>query len=99
MSYTTSGAAAGGAAAAYAAMANATKASGSIVRVDISAFNTILNRSEKPLVVYARGGFLSSGYQYLTPYRGLCFFTKSKELLNLPSSTEVIQAAKIWIPS
>jgi hypothetical protein len=99
MSYTSSGAAAGGAAAAHAAMINATKASGTIVRVNNSSFATILNKSDKPLVVYAKAGFLSSGFHYLTPYRGLCFYTKSSELLNLPSSAEIIQANKIWIPS
>lgn len=86
------------AAAAHAAIAQAVKASGAIVKVDVSAFNTILSKTGKSLVVYAKGGFLSGGHQYLTSYKGFVFFTKSKEPLQLPSSTEVVKSDKIWIP-
>jgi len=97
MSY---GATAGSAATAHAAMANAVKASGSIVRVDVGAFETVLSRCQNPLVVYSEKRFFTGGYyKYLTSYKGLTFYTKSKEPLMLPSSAEVVQVEKIWIPS
>lgn len=95
------GAVVGGAvapAAAAAAIANAIKASGVIVRVESADFETILNKAEKPLVVCAQGGFFSTNYQYLMGYRGLAFFCKSATPLTLPMSVETIQAKKIWIP-
>jgi len=90
--------AAGGAAAAAAAIANAIKASGVVVRVTPTNFQTILRRIEKPLVVFAEGGFFSTNYRYLVSYKGLAFFTKSSGQLLLPNGTETIVAKKIWIP-
>jgi len=90
------GAVAAGAAAA--AIANAIKASGAIVRVESADFETILRKSDNPLVVCAQGGFFSTNYQYLMGYRGLVFYCKSATQLTLPMSVEVIQAKKIWIP-
>lgn len=90
---------AGGAAAAAAAtIAQAIKASGTIVRVAPEEFMKLLSRSESPLVVTAEGGFLGTSYQYLTSYRGLAFFTKASEPLNLPSDVELVISEKIWIP-
>jgi hypothetical protein len=85
-------------AAAAAAIANATRATGVIVRVSPEDFANILRRSDKPLVVAATGGFISTNYQYLTSYKGLAFFTKSNEPLILPPTVELIEAEKIWIP-
>jgi len=87
----------GGAAAA--AIATAIKASGSIVRVEPNTFADILRKSEKPLVVYAQGGFFSGRHLYLTSYKGLTFFTKAAEQIDLPRGVEVIVAQKIWMPS
>jgi hypothetical protein len=96
----TNGAAAGGtAAAAAAAIADAIKASGAIVRVEAADFETILNRVDNPLVVYAESTFLSTKYHYLTAYKGLIFYTKTASPLMLRPSAEVIRARKIWIPS
>ena len=91
--------AAAGAAAAAAAIANAIKASGVIVRVSPGDFANILRRIENPLVVYSQGGFFTTRYQYLTSYKGLAFFTKSRDQIDLPRSAEVIIAERIWIPS
>ncbi len=90
--------AAGGAAAAAAAVAQAIKASGVIVRVEPDDFLGILRRQPGALVVHATGGFFSTNYQYLTSYKGLAFFTKSPDPLDLPSGTEMVQARSIWIP-
>lgn len=88
-----------GPAAAAAAIANAIKASGAIVRVESADFETILRKSDNPLVVCAQGGFFSTNYQYLMGYRGLIFYCKSATQLTLPMRVEVIQAKRIWIPA
>jgi hypothetical protein len=90
--------AAGAAAAAAAAIANAIKASGVVVRVTPTDFHTILRKIERPLVIYAKGGFISTNYQYLVSYKGFAFFTKSSEPILLPTEIETIVARKIWIP-
>ena len=85
------------AAAAQAAIANAIKASGVIVRVEPIDFFTILKKVETPLVVTGRTTFRKH-YQYLTSYRGLAFYTTSSKELVLPPRTEVISAKSITIP-
>jgi hypothetical protein len=91
------GGAAGGTAAA-AAIANAIKASGAIIRVEPRDFISIVTRAEDPLIVMTEKSFWSA-YKYLSSYKGLTFFTKSNEKLNLPGDAEIISARKIWIPS
>ena len=89
----------GGAAAAYAAtVANAIKACGTIVRVEPREFLEILFLQENPLVVRTVGGLLSTSYKYLTSYRGLAFYCKSPDELNLPATAELINAKKMSIP-
>ena len=86
-----------GAVVAAAAANNAIKAMGAVVVVEPRVFLDILQRAEKPLVVHSPAGFMTK-YKYLTSYKGLVFFTKSKEALLLPASVEVITAKKIEIP-
>ncbi len=88
----------GAAASAMAAIAQAIKASGAIVRVEPGDFTKILSRTSRTLVVTAKGGFSKSNYQYLTAYKGLMFFTKSPTELMLPGDAEIIAAREIWIP-
>ena len=90
--------AATGAGGSYAAIANATKASGAIVKMDPHDFEIILSKSESPVVVTAPGSAFSPSTKYLTSYKGIFFFTKSHEPLQFPSKTELISAKKIWIP-
>jgi hypothetical protein len=85
-------------AAAAAAIANAIKASGVIVRVDSVNFQAILRKVEKPLIIYAEGGVFSTNYQYLISYKGFAFYTKSPAPLLLPSGVEIVRTKKIWIP-
>ena len=87
-----------GSSAAAAAIAQAVKASGVVVRLEPAEFMKILGRSPNPLVVMATGGIFRNNYQYLTSYKGLGFFTKSGEPLQLPGSVELIVARSIWIP-
>ena len=88
---------AGGATAA-AAIAEAIKASGVLVRLDPAEFLKILGRSQDPLIVSATGGLFSKNYQYLMGYKGLAFYTKSAEPLQLPAGAEVVAARRIWTP-
>jgi len=89
--------AAGGAAAA-AAIAEATKASGVLVRLDPDEFRKVMVRVPNPLVVISEGGLFSKNYQYLMSYKGLAFFTKAPAPLDLPAGAEVVTAQRIWIP-
>jgi hypothetical protein len=86
------------AAAAAAAIANAIKASGTIVQVAPEDFMAILAKSKTPLVVQAQGGVFTTKYSYLTSYKGLAFYTKVTTPLNLPGDMELVFAKKIWMP-
>jgi hypothetical protein len=85
-------------AAVHAAMVNALRASGVIVRVRPEDFLAILRRVEEPLVVASQGGVLRKRYQYLTSYKGLAFYAQSPTPLMLPRTVETVLAEKIWIP-
>ncbi len=85
-------------AAAAAAIANAIKASGAIVRLEPVEFAKILQKSENPLVVTGFGGVFVKKSQYLTSYKGIFFFTESKQPLQLPYKAETVAAKNIWIP-
>jgi len=89
---------AAGAAAAAAAIANAIKASGVLVRVDPNNFEAILRKVEKPLIISAIGGLFTTKYQYLVSYKGFAFFTKSGTPLPLPVGAEMVTATRIWLP-
>jgi len=92
------GAGAGAAAGASAAAAvQALKASGVIVSLTPEEFQKLLYKLENPIVVTATTTFLGVKYQYLTTYRGLAFYTKTKEPIDL-GMAEVIAARKIWVP-
>ena len=86
------------AAGAAAAIAQAIKASGVLVRVAPEEFSAILHRTKDPLVVTAEGGLFKTNYQYLVSYKGLVFYTKSGTVVPLPPGAEVVKAARIWIP-
>lgn len=86
------------AAAHAAAIANAIKASGAIVTVSQEDFENILRKIEKPLVISATGGFISTNYQYLTSYKGFVFFVKCPAPLMFSPKVEIIIAKKIWLP-
>jgi hypothetical protein len=85
--------------AAVAAMIQAIKASGVVVRMEPMEFNTLLGRQEQPLVVHAMWNWLfGMSHQYLMSYKGLAFYTKSSMPLMLPKDAELVEARSIWIP-
>ncbi|MFN2578387.1 MAG: hypothetical protein ABR607_11930 [Pyrinomonadaceae bacterium] len=79
-------------------IANAVKASGTVVRVEPEQFASILAKVESPLVIYTQGGVISTNHQYLISYKGFAFYTKAGEQIQLPKNAEVVIAKKIWIP-
>ncbi len=86
-------------AAAGAAIAQATKASGAIVRMEPNEFLQIVYRADDPVVVLATSKvFGKASYKYITSYKGLAFYTKSKSALQLGSGVELVTAKNIWIP-
>lgn len=87
------------AAAAHAAMIQAVKASGTLIRVEASEFQKLVNKSEAPLVITAPGGFFTKHIKYLTSYKGLSFYTQSTTPLTLPYKAEVVAARTIWMPN
>jgi hypothetical protein len=84
--------------AAAAAAIQAKKAQGSLVVLDPEVFLALTQRGEPLLVVQAKGGIFSTHYKYILGYRGLVFYTTSKEELRLPGNVEVMQAKKIINP-
>ena len=86
------------AAAAQAAIAKAIKASGAIVRVEATEFQKLLNQNEHGLVVHAVGGFFSRRDKYIMGYKGLAFYTSSTTPMLVPSTCQIVEAKKIWIP-
>jgi hypothetical protein len=88
----------GGAAAAAAAIAKAIKASGAIVRVTPEDFQSLLRRTSDPLIVTGMGGFLWQQHCYLMAYKGLFFFTRSKEPIYIPAGAETVTAKHFWMP-
>ena len=81
-----------------AAIANAIKATGVVIRLEPGEWLSVLKRTDSPLVVIAEGGLFKTKYQYLTSYRGLAFFTKSPTALVLPGRAELITAKSMSIP-
>ncbi|MBI3981937.1 MAG: hypothetical protein HY337_03440 [Gemmatimonadetes bacterium] len=85
-------------AAAGAAIANAIKASGVIVRLEPETFQQLVGRMEDPLIVRSKSTFFGERFHYLTGYKGLAFYTKTKTALMLPGRAEVIEAKSISMP-
>ena len=88
-----------GAVAAAIAAANAIKASGAIVRVESKDFQSIVTKSEKPLVIVSEFNFFGTYYRYLTGYKGFIFYTKTRTPFDFNSNVEMMTARSIWIPT
>ena len=87
-----------GAAAHAAAVAQAIKASGAIVRMSPDDFQQLLARAQGALVVHATGWSFGTEHKYLFAYKGLTFYTKSREPVFVPPGTETVEAQRIWVP-
>jgi hypothetical protein len=93
-----SGAASGAAAAAAAAAIQAIKASGAIVRVEAEEFRKLLAQNSQGLVVHSIGGLFFPKHKYVMGFKGLAFHTSASEPLHVPSTCQVVEASKIWMP-
>ena len=83
---------------AAAAIRKAIKASGVVVHVEPEEFSNILRKVDQPLIVYSPPRMLMRRHQYLTSYKGLAFFTKSAQQIDLPRNVEVVIAKSLWMP-
>lgn len=82
------------------AKASAIKAFGAIVKVDSTVFMSIVSKVNDPLVIRAQEKiFTRVVNKYLTTYKGLIFYTETRENLSLPAATEMMKADRILIPT
>lgn len=88
----------GAVAAQQAIIAQAIKASGSIVRLEPADFEQVVQRARDPVVIRSRTGMFTRKNEYLTSYKGLTFYTKTVNVLHFPASVELYNAQRIWIP-
>ena len=88
----------GAGAAAAAAIAQAIKASGAIVLVEPEDFQRLVENNAQGLVVHSAPRLFQPKHRYIMGYKGLAFFTKSREPLAMPRALQTIEAKKIWIP-
>ncbi|MGW8121049.1 hypothetical protein ACV07N_00205 [Roseivirga echinicomitans] len=87
------------AAAAQAAIQQAIKASGAIVKIEANEFSRMLSKLDDCLVIERQGKlFFKDYYEYSTSYKGFIFYCKSREMISIPSRLEKISAKKIWVP-
>tara|TARA_R110001592_G_scaffold226573_1_gene482740 strand:+ start:201 stop:476 length:276 start_codon:yes stop_codon:yes gene_type:complete len=87
------------AAAAQAAIQQAIKASGAIVKIEANDFSHMLSKMDDGLVIEHQGKlFFKEYYQYSTSYKGFVFYCKSSERISIPSRLEKINAKQIWVP-
>lgn len=86
--------------AAAAAIAHAVKAAGPIVELARDEWLRLLGKADETVVIAATSRvFTSTTYKYLFPYRGLYFYTKTKDPIRLGGRTEVITAKRLWVPA
>jgi hypothetical protein len=87
-----------GAAAVAAAMMQAVRAMGVVVKVKPDVFMRIADRVAEPLIVRAPHGMWSKKHDYLVTYKGFAFYTSTKDELRLPPGAEVMNAGSMYVP-
>lgn len=80
------------------AVMNAIRSMGVIVQVEPPEFMKLIERQSEPLVVYAPPKLFAPRHEYVVSYKGLAFYTKSREELRLPATTEIIRTKSIHVP-
>ncbi len=87
------------AAAAQAAIQQAIKASGAIVKIEVNDFSRMLSKMDDGLVIEHQSKlFFKDVYKYSTSYKGFVFYCKSNEKITIPTRLESISAKHIWVP-
>jgi hypothetical protein len=88
-----------GAGAAHAAIQQAIKASGAIVRIESKEFSRLISKMDSGLVIESVTHFFGKGYyKYSTSYSGFIFYCKSNEQISVSSRLEKISARSMWFP-
>ncbi len=76
----------------------ATKMNGVFVKFQPEDFQNLLNRNEGLAVVTTSTSFFGTTFTYVTSYKGLVFYCKSKHQLSIASRHETIQAQSVSLP-
>ncbi len=67
-----------------------------LIELSVKGFMDLINSLDRALIIHGikKGGILGGGaiHIYLTPYQGIIFFCKTKEVLELPKEAVVIEA-------
>ncbi|HYV20971.1 MAG TPA: hypothetical protein VFC25_18300 [Verrucomicrobiae bacterium] len=84
---------------AVAAAIQAVRASGAIVNVLPDEFQRLLEQNVQGLLVHTQAKYFTRRHRYLMGYRGLAFYTATREPLRLPRTVQVIEAKKIRVPT
>lgn len=88
-----------GAGAAQAAIQEAIKASGTIVRIEASEFSRLISKMESGIVIESVSKFFGKEFfKYSTSYSGFVFCCKTTSKMSIPSRLEKINARNIWFP-
>ncbi len=93
-----SGAAASGAAA-QAAIQQAIKASGTLVKIEANDFSRLISKLDDALVIENVGkGLFNEFYRYCVSYKGFVFYCRTSQAISIPSRLEKINVKRIWLP-
>jgi hypothetical protein len=71
------------------------RSSGLLVRLSPEEFSRLVSRTSDQLVVVVEG---DSHYHYLTSHKGVPFYTRSQNRLQLPPNAEVVIAEGMSLP-
>lgn len=90
---------AGAGAAAQAAIQQAIKASGAIVKIEPGDFSRLVGRMNDGLVIEHQGTLLfKSVFKYSTAYKGFIFYCRTSEKISIPTRLEKISSKHFWVP-
>jgi hypothetical protein len=76
----------------------ALKMNGAFIKLTPENFQNLLNRNEGLAVVTSSVTFFGTTFTYVTSYKGLIFFCKTKSQLSIAGRHETIQAESLSLP-
>lgn len=74
------------------------QAVGPIVFLDAAGFLDVVQKQNDLIVITADPTALLRKYRYITSYKGITFFTQTKEKITLPSNAYVISVEHLHMP-
>lgn len=69
-----------------------------IVTVENDEFMRLVKQANDPMIIHQIPGWFSGQNRYLLTYRGVTFYTRSKEELSISKNAEVITAKYFYVP-